>query len=159
MPLPSALPTRSGEPRIAPLEPPYPEEIERMLAKWMGPLRDRDPLRLFRTLSIHGELPSRMGVLGAGLLGNPRVTPREREIVIQRITARGDAEYEWGVHAQVFGENVELNEAQLAATAHGASDDPARAGRDGRLVPGDIRPGQHHPSRARAVGRSLPRPA
>ena len=48
-----------------PLEAPYPEEIERMLAKWMGPIRDRDPLRLFRTLSIHGELASRMGVLGA----------------------------------------------------------------------------------------------
>jgi alkylhydroperoxidase family enzyme len=134
MPLPSALPTRSREPRIAPLEPPYPEEIERMLAKWMGPIRDRDPLRLFRTLSVHAELASRMGVLGAGLLGHPRVTPREREIVIQRITARCGAEYEWGVHAKVFGENVELNEAQLAATAHGASDDPAWSERDRLLI-------------------------
>jgi 4-carboxymuconolactone decarboxylase len=199
MPSPSAFLASSREPRIAPLDAPYPEEIERMLAKWMGPIRDRDPLRLFRTLSIHGELASRMGVLGAGLLGSPRVTPRECEIVIQRInTARGGAECEWGVHTKVFGENVELNEAQLAATAHGASDDLAlserdrllirladeiheaadlsdslwskadralvergadRAGRDGRLIPGDIPPGQHHPSRARAVGRSLPRPA
>lgn len=81
-----------------------------MLAKWMGPIRDRDPLRLFRTLSIHGELASRMGVLGAGLLGHPRVKPREREIVIQRITARCGAEYEWGVHAEVFAESVGLGE-------------------------------------------------
>jgi 4-carboxymuconolactone decarboxylase len=134
MPLPSALPTRSREPRIAPLDAPYPKEIERMLAKWMGPIRDRDPLRLFRTLSIHSELASRMGVLGAGLLGHPRVTPREREIVIQRITAHCGAEYEWGVHAKVFGENVGLNEAQLAATAHGASDDPAWSERDRLLI-------------------------
>jgi 4-carboxymuconolactone decarboxylase len=135
MPSPSAFLASSREPRIAPLDAPYPEEIERMLAKWMGPIRDRDPLRLFRTLSIHGELASRMGVLGAGLLGNPRVTPREREIVIQRInTARGGAECEWGVHTKVFGENVELNEAQLAATAHGASDDPAWSERDRLLI-------------------------
>jgi 4-carboxymuconolactone decarboxylase len=134
MPSRSAFPAGSREPRIAPLEAPYPEEIERMLAKWMGPIRDRDPLRLFRTLSIHGELASRMGVLGAGLLGHPRVTPREREIVIQRITARCGAEYEWGVHAKVFGKNVELNEAQLAATAHGASDDPAWSERERLLI-------------------------
>jgi alkylhydroperoxidase family enzyme len=134
MPSLSASPHGSAEPRIGPLEPPYPEEIERMLAKWMGPIQDRDPLRLFRTLSIHGELASRMGVLGAGLLGHPRVTPREREIVIERITARCGAEYEWGVHAEVFGENVGLSQAQLAATAHGAPDDPVWSEQDRLLL-------------------------
>jgi alkylhydroperoxidase family enzyme len=134
VPSPNAFPDGSREPRIAPLDPPYPEEIERMLAKWMGPIRDRDPLRLFRTLSIHGELASRMGVLGAGLLGHPRVKPREREIVIQRITARCGAEYEWGVHAEVFAESVGLGETQLAATAHGDLDDPVWSERDRLLI-------------------------
>jgi alkylhydroperoxidase family enzyme len=100
----------------------------------MGPIRDRDPLRLFRTLSIHGELASRMGVLGAGLLGHPQVAPREREIVIQRITARCGAEYEWGVHAEVFGEKVGLSEAQLAATANGGPEEPAWSERDRLLI-------------------------
>src|SRR5205823_11687948 len=40
-------------PRIAPLEPPYPPDIEAALAKWMPPGSPMEPLRLFRTLVVH----------------------------------------------------------------------------------------------------------
>jgi len=120
--------------RIAPLEPPYDPETEAMLRKWMPPGAEVEPLALFRTLQIHGELASRMRPLGAGLLGHPRVEPREREIVILRTCARAGAEYEWGVHSIAFGAPLGLSQAQLAATVHGDADDPAWSARDAELV-------------------------
>ena len=90
-------------PRIAPLEPPYEPDTAALLAKWMPPGNDVEPLRLFRTLAVHDELASRMRPLGAGILGHPRPEPRERELLILRTCARAGAEYEWGVHAIAFG--------------------------------------------------------
>jgi alkylhydroperoxidase family enzyme len=93
-----------------------------------------EPLKLFRTLALHRELAPRMGSLGALLRDGRRVDPREREIVIHRTTARCGAEYEWGVHAVVFGKPLGLTEPQLAATVHGAADDPAWSEREALLV-------------------------
>lgn len=122
-------------PRIAPVEPPYEPEIEELLAKWMPPGSDLEPLKLFRTLAVHPELASRMRPLGAALLGHPTVAPREREIVIHRMCARAGAAYEWGVHAVAFAAPLGLTEAQLRATALGAPDDPVwEDPRDGLLV-------------------------
>src|SRR5947209_3796987 len=75
-------------PRIAALEPPYEPETASLLAKWMTPGNDVEPLRLFRTLAVHQELASRMRPLGAGILGHPRLDPRDREILILRTCAR-----------------------------------------------------------------------
>lgn len=100
----------------------------------MAPAPDREPLKLFRVLAVHAELASRMGVLGALILGKPGVDPREREIVIHRMTARCGAEYEWGVHAVVFAAAVGLSDRQLAATARGDADDPVWSNRDSLLV-------------------------
>src|SRR5271166_2354923 len=96
-------------PRIAPIDPPYSPETQELLAKWMGSA-EQDPLLLFRTLAVHHELASRMRPLGAGILGHPRLDPRERELLILRTCARAGAEYEWGVHAVVFGGRVGLSE-------------------------------------------------
>ena len=121
-------------PRIPPLEPPYTPDVETMLRKWMGPARDLEPLELFRILAVHSELAGCMGVLGGLLLGRPLVEPREREIVIHRTTALCGAEYEWGVHAVIFGPRVGLSEAELAATVRGAAGDPVWSERDALLV-------------------------
>jgi len=121
-------------PRVRPLEPPYPEEIQRLLSRWMVSAPEREPLKLFRTLAVHPELASRMGVLSGLLLGHPLIDPREREIVIHRTTARSGAEYEWGVHAAIFGTPLGLSEHQLHATVHGAADDPAWSDREALLV-------------------------
>src|SRR5437763_3882100 len=101
-------------PRIAALEPPYAPETAALLAKWMPPGNDVEPLRLFRTLAVHPELASRMRPLGAGILGHPRLDPRDREIVILRPCARAGAEYEWGVHAIAFGGPLGSTKRQLA---------------------------------------------
>ena len=121
-------------PRIAPLEPPYEPDTAALLAKWMPPGNDVEPLRLFRTLAVHDELASRMRPLGAGILGHPRLEPRERELLILRTCARAGAEYEWGVHAVALGGPLGLTERQLAATVHGASDDPAWCEHDAQLI-------------------------
>jgi 4-carboxymuconolactone decarboxylase len=100
----------------------------------MPPGTETEPLRLFRTLTVHDELASRMRPLGAGILGHGRVDPREREIVIHRTCARGGAEYEWGVHVLAFGKPLGLSDEQIAATVHGQADDPAWSEHDAQLV-------------------------
>jgi alkylhydroperoxidase family enzyme len=93
-----------------------------------------EPLRLFRTLAVHDELASRMRPLGAGILGHPRLDPRERELLILRTCARAGAEYEWGVHAVAFGKPLGLSDAQIAATANGSAQDPAWSAADAQLI-------------------------
>ncbi len=120
--------------RIAPLEPPYDPETAERLARWMPRESTIEPLALFRTLARHEELFSRMRPLGAGILAHGRIAPRDREIVIHRTCARTGAEYEWGVHAVVYGGPVGLTEEQLAATQHGDADDPAWSVADRALI-------------------------
>jgi 4-carboxymuconolactone decarboxylase len=119
-------------PRIAPLQAPYPPGVREMLAKWMPPASDAEPLALFRTLAVHAELMSRMRPLGSGILGaRATVPPQLREIVIHRTCALTGAQYEWGVHALAFGAPLGLSEEQLRSTVHGRWDDacwePAQA--------------------------------
>jgi alkylhydroperoxidase family enzyme len=111
-------------PRIAPLEPPYEKDIAEMLARWMPPGGEVEPLRLFRTLAVHPELAARMRPLGAGILAHGTVPPRLREVMIERTCARCSAEYEWGVHATAFAGAVGLSDEQLASSASGGAADP-----------------------------------
>ena len=128
------MPTATINPRVAPLEPPYDPDTEAMLRKWMPPGSPLDPLALFRTLQVHDELASRMRPLGAGILAHGRITPRERELIIDRTCARAGAEYEWGVHVVAFGGAVGLSEAELAATAVAVADDPVWSPDDALLI-------------------------
>jgi alkylhydroperoxidase family enzyme len=123
------------DPRIAPLEPPYDPGVAEALAKWMPPGSEIEPLKLFRTLVRSPEIASRLRVLGAGILGpSSLIAPRDREILIDRTAALCGCEYEWGVHATVYGEPVGLSAEALRATAVGASDDPAWTAHDAPLV-------------------------
>jgi 4-carboxymuconolactone decarboxylase len=123
-----------SRPRIAPLKPPYEPAIAELLAKWMPPGDELEPLALFRTLAVHDELASRMRPLGAGILAHGRLDPRDREILIHRTCARAGAEYEWGVHAVAFGRPLGLTDAQLAACVSGSADDRAWSGTDALLI-------------------------
>lgn len=122
------------EPRIAPLQAPYDPATEEMLAKWMPPGAEVEPLALFRTLAVHDGLFSRMRPLGAGILGHPRLASRERELLILRTCARAGAEYEWGVHAVAFARPLGLSDEQVAASAHGTPGDPAWSEEDAQLI-------------------------
>jgi 4-carboxymuconolactone decarboxylase len=109
--------------RIAPVQPPYDEETSAMLARWMPPNSDAEPLLLFRTLAVHRELAARMRPLGALILAHGTVEARLRELMIERTCALCGAEYEWGVHAAAFAGAVGLSAEQLASTAGRGSAD------------------------------------
>jgi len=98
--------------------------VEALLAKWMPPNSPLEPLLLFRTLAVNEQLMSRMGPLGAGILGaSATVPPRLREVVIHRTCALVGARYEWGVHAVAFAKPLGFSDAQLYSTVHGAWSD------------------------------------
>lgn len=121
-------------PRIAPLDPPYEPATEDMLGKWMPPDSGIEPLRLFRTLAVHGSLMARMRPLGAGILGHGLLEPRVRELMILRTCARCGAEYEWGVHASFYGRRVGLTQDELTATVLAEAEDPIWSERDGAVI-------------------------
>jgi 4-carboxymuconolactone decarboxylase len=112
------------EPRLAPVGPPYDADVERLLGKLMPPDASIEPLLLFRVLAIHRDLADRIRPMASGLLNKGLLPARDREVLIDRTTARAGAEYEWGVHAVFFGPSVGLDEATLAALATGPADAP-----------------------------------
>ena len=105
-------------PRIAPAEPPYEPAIANELARIMPP--GVPPLVLFRTMAKSPRIFARM--FAGGLLDKGPLTLCQREILIDRTTARLGCEYEWGVHIAIFAGRVGFTPEQVAATAHGAND-------------------------------------
>lgn len=107
--------------RIAPLDPPYAEDIAAGFARVMPP--GRAPLKLFRTLAHNPRVLSRL--FAGGLLDRGAVTLAEREIVILRACARAGGEYEWGVHVTFFSDRAGLSPSCVDATVLGRAEDPA----------------------------------
>ena len=111
-------------PRIDPVTEPYSDEVAAELGRWMPPNSPVEPLALFRTLCRNVGLSEAMRPLGEFQLSKRSgLSMRVRELVIDRTTARLDAEYEWGVHAVAYGVAAGLSEADLANTVSGGADD------------------------------------
>lgn len=104
------------KPRIAPLEPPYAEDVGATLTAMMPP--GVPPLKLFRTLARNPRILGK--IRASNLLDRGSLARRDRELVILRTTARCGCEYEWGVHVRFFAARVGLTEAEVAATADAA---------------------------------------
>jgi alkylhydroperoxidase family enzyme len=104
-------------PRIAPLQPPYPPEIQ---AQFDGLMRGAPPLLLFRVMAGHTRAWEKFRA--GGLLDRGPLSLREREIVIDRTCARTGCEYEWGVHVAIFAEAARLTDEQVRATVRGDAD-------------------------------------
>jgi alkylhydroperoxidase family enzyme len=116
--------------RIAPVDPPYREETQKLFDLVMP--EGMEPLSLFRVLARSERLFPRF--MRAGVLDKGPVPARDREIVIHRTTARCGAEYEWGVHVNAFGRPLGLGEDLLRALIGGDSSDPAFDSRQTALV-------------------------
>src|ERR1700733_9524050 len=97
--------------RIAPLEPPYPPEIQ---AQFDAIMRGAPPLTLFRVLA--GNARAWEKFRAGSLLDRGPLTLREREIVIDRTCALTGCEYEWGVHVAIFAKPAGLTDGQVRAT-------------------------------------------
>lgn len=98
--------------RISPATPPYSPRIQAELDKLMPP--GMEPLYLFRVLARDERLFARS--IGSGLLDRGHLTLREREIVILRVCANYESQYEWGVHVTVFAGRAGLTDEQVQAT-------------------------------------------
>jgi alkylhydroperoxidase family enzyme len=72
--------------------------------------------------------------MGAGLLDKGHLTLRQREIVIDRVTARCGSEYEWGVHIALFAKRAGLGEAQQRSLVKGDAADSCWSSEDALLV-------------------------
>src|SRR3990167_8972631 len=105
-------------PRIIPAEAPYPPQIAAELARIMP--KGVEPLVLFRTLARNPRVFEKM--FAGGLLDKGALSLRQREIVIDRTTARLGCEYEWGVHIAFFAEKVGFDPERVAATVTGPAD-------------------------------------
>jgi 4-carboxymuconolactone decarboxylase len=120
----------TSSPRIAPLEPPYPDAIDALFGEIMPP--GMPPLALFRTLAKNPRILRK--VRDSNLLDRGSIERRDREIVILRATARCRSEYEWGVHVAVFAQRFGLSPAQVEATVRSDGDDPIWSARDALLI-------------------------
>ena len=101
-------------PRIAPAEAPYPPAIAAELDRIMP--KDMEPLILFRTMARNPRVFGKM--FAGGLLDKGALSLRQREVVIDRTTARLGCEYEWGVHVALFADRVALDADQIAGLVH-----------------------------------------
>ena len=104
--------------RIAPLERPFPDFFAEAMARTMPP--GAEPLTLFKAVATSRRAWEKFAA--GSLLDQGPLPLREREIVIDRTTARCGCDYEWGVHVAIFGERAGLSEAQTADTAAAAPD-------------------------------------
>jgi alkylhydroperoxidase family enzyme len=104
--------------RIEPLDPPYEADVHEQLTRMMPP--GVDPIGLFRTFARNMTMTTAMHGWGGYELGRTlSLSKRQREIVIDRVTARCGCEYEWGVHVAFFADAVGLSHEQIRSLTSG----------------------------------------
>lgn len=98
---------------LVPIEPPYSEHIDSALKHY--PKKDGYLLKLFRVFAN-----SKRFLMGKGVIDfldeQSPITLRERELIILRVCANKQCEYEWGVHVSVFSKDAQLTRNQISST-------------------------------------------
>ena len=108
------------KPRIEPIDPPYPPDLQADFDQLMSGARP--PLLLFRTVARNRRVLQRM--MAGQLLDRGSISLRSRELMILRTCARCGAEYEWGVHVAIFGAKAQWMGEQILSSVHGDARDP-----------------------------------
>lgn len=116
--------------RIAPAMAPYAPDIKATFDRIMPP--GVAPLTLFTTLARDPRLFARFR--NGSLLDQGHLTLRQREIIIDRITALARSEYEWGVHVTFFAEPAGLDAAQQRSLVRGSGDDSCWSSEEKSLI-------------------------
>ena len=107
---------------ITPLEPPFEPEVAAELEQMMPP--GAPPIALFRTFAKNLPMTRAMRPWGSYELSRAlSLSLREREIVIDRTSARCGCEYEWGVHVAFFAAKAVLTSAQITSLTCGDATD------------------------------------
>ncbi|MBL4826151.1 MAG: carboxymuconolactone decarboxylase family protein [Spongiibacteraceae bacterium] len=105
---------------LKPVERPFSPEIEKILVQYPRGA-DGNIIKLFRVFANSLRFLSNKGVTNLLDKDSP-LSLKEREIIILRVTANKNCEYEWGIHVSVFSKAAGLSEKQLAATKLSGSD-------------------------------------
>lgn len=107
--------------RITPAAPPYAPEVQAVLDRlprnWMP------PFLLFTTLARDVRLFQRFTRGSLIDLERGHLTLRQREVFLDRVTARCRCEYEWGLRIHLFAKEAHLTDAQVYSTVHGSPED------------------------------------
>jgi len=119
-----------NHPRIDPATPPFAPDIQRLFQAMMPD--GQAPIALFTTLARDPRLFKKF--IRGGLLDEGNLTLRQRELIIDRVTAQCGSEYEWGVHVAGFNEQVALTEEQLHSLVHGDHTDNCWEEQDRLLI-------------------------
>ena len=120
-------------PRIEPLSEPYtPAVAERLAALMPG---GGQPIRLFRTFARNLPMAAGLNAWGRYYLSRQlSLNLRDRELVIDRTTARCGCDYEWGVHVATYGERAGLTGEQQRSIACGSPVDPCWGAHDALVL-------------------------
>jgi hypothetical protein len=109
----------SGAARAELVSPPYDAETAAAL-EVLGP-----PLAIFRLMARRPDRAQGIASWGRYYLSRRcALSLRHRELLILRTTARCGAEYEWGVHVQVFAAKAGLSGVQVLSVTAGQPGDP-----------------------------------
>jgi alkylhydroperoxidase family enzyme len=120
---------KSDSARIEPAPLPLQRDMQAAVDAIM---RGAPPLALFTTMARDRRLFFKF--FNSGLLDRGHLTIRQREIVIDRVTASCGAEYEWGVHVSVYAGKAGLTNEQVASLVSGGPDDACWDEADGLLI-------------------------
>lgn len=116
--------------RMKPAAAPFPPAIQQALDRTMPP--GVPPLVLFATLARDERLFGKF--FAGGLLDKGHLSLRQREIVIDRVTAQCGSAYEYGVHVTFFAARAGLGEAELRSLVHGGADDACWIAEEAPLI-------------------------
>ena len=117
---------------LKPINPPYSSEVALKL-KGYPQGKDGYIIALFRVFANSMRFLDKKGVLNLLDKKSP-LSLRDRELIILRVTANRDCEYEWGVHVATFAKTAGLNPEQVAATRLGRSDQDCWTQNDSLLL-------------------------
>ena len=121
--------------RIRPLSPPYAPEVDAALRRSSPSWRkDTPPLAIFRIWATHPDLGGALAQAAGFLLSAGQVEPRDRELLLLRVCALSEAEYEWGVHACGYSPRSGLSEEDIRATVASSTNDPRWSHRERLLL-------------------------
>jgi alkylhydroperoxidase family enzyme len=99
--------------QLNPISQPYEESIGLALEQY--PQQDGYLLKLFRVFANSARFITGKGVINLLDKQSP-LSLRERELVILRVCANKNCEYEWGVHISYFASKAELSHDQIENT-------------------------------------------
>ncbi len=119
--------------RIDPLDAPYAPDVAERLTAMMPP--GQTPIRLFRTFAKNLPMATGLNAWGSYYLSKKlSLTLRDRELIIDRTTARCGCEYEWGVHIAFYAERVGIGPEQIRSITDGSPADPCWSVRDALVI-------------------------